>query len=44
MFKRSLLLLIAGITLASALPANAQYHHRHRHCWYRHGHRVCRWN
>lgn len=44
MFKRSLLLLIAGITLMSALPASAQHHRRHRHCFYRHGHRVCRWN
>ena len=44
--KRALMLLVAGITLAGVVvPAQAQdHHHRHRHCWYRHGHRVCRWN
>ena len=19
------------------------YHHRHRHCWWRYGRRICRW-
>lgn len=42
-FKRSLMLLVAGLVLAgTVIPAQAQDHHRrHRHCFYRHGHRHC---
>ncbi len=43
--KRTLLGLVALILVAGAFaPAEAQYHHRrHRHCYWRHHHRVCRW-
>ena len=40
--KRILLSVFALAMFAGAvLPASAQYHH-HRHCSYRHHHRVCR--
>ncbi|HEX4154106.1 MAG TPA: hypothetical protein VHY48_00705 [Acidobacteriaceae bacterium] len=29
--------------LGMASPSQAQYHHRHRHCWWHHHHRVCRY-
>jgi hypothetical protein len=43
MIKRGMLLFFALITLASVVqPAMAQ-EHRHKHCWYSHHHRHCRW-
>jgi hypothetical protein len=40
--KKFLLSAIALIALVGAVtPAQAQ--HRHRHCFYRHHHRVCRY-
>jgi len=40
--KRTILSLFGIIVLAGvvATPAHADYHHRH--CYYRHHHRVCR--
>ncbi len=45
MMKRVILSALAVLTLAAAIPAEAQYHHPHRHrvCYYRHHHRVCSW-
>lgn len=40
--KKFLLSLIAVVALVGVVsPAQAQYHHRHRHCYYRHHHRHC---
>ncbi|MES2390125.1 MAG: hypothetical protein V4555_00685 [Acidobacteriota bacterium] len=48
MIKRGLLLFFALIALTSVVqPATAQdghHHRRHRHCWYSHHHRHCRWD
>ncbi|WP_182277043.1 hypothetical protein [Granulicella sp. 5B5] len=43
--KKTLLSLFAAVMLLGvAMPsAQAQAHHRHRHCWYSHHHRHCRW-
>ena len=44
--KRGFLLAMGVLMFAAtaATPAEAQYrHHRHRHCYWRHHHRVCRY-
>lgn len=48
MLKRTMLSVFGlAVLFGSFAPAEAQYHHRyhrHRHCFYRHHHRVCRYN
>jgi len=41
--KRAILSFFSLIVLVGAMatPAEAQYHHHHRHCWYSHHHRHC---
>jgi len=41
----------AAIAPAGAIPAASEtlpvyyygYYHRHRHCWWHYGRRICRW-
>ena len=41
--KRALLSIVGLAVVFGALtPAEAQYHHHHRHCYWHHHHRVCR--
>lgn len=33
----------AATTLDSRSAVHYYDYHRHRHCWWRHGRRICRW-
>ena len=45
MIKRGLLLMFALMAFSTAVTsAQAQDHHRHKHCWVSHHHRHCRWD
>lgn len=41
--KKILLSLFAAVVMLGVAAPSAQAQPRHRHCWYSHHHRHCRW-
>jgi hypothetical protein len=42
--KKIVASLFALVVMAGVVVTPAQAQHRHRHCYYRHHHRICRYN